>query len=90
MGKITVEKPTPETLRRLKVESWGIWECEISRFDWEYDETETCYILEGHVRVTTAEGETVEFGPGDLVVFPRGLKCTWDVSRPVRKHFQFS
>ncbi|NLH47135.1 MAG: cupin domain-containing protein [Myxococcales bacterium] len=90
MSMISVEKPTPETLRRLNVESWGIWECEISRFDWEYDETETCYILEGQVRVTTAAGETVEFGPGDLVVFPRGLKCTWDVSRPVRKHFQFS
>src|SRR5512132_3519779 len=36
-------------------------------------------------QVTTAEGEAVEFGAGDLVTFPRGLKCTWEVRKPIRK-----
>jgi len=35
--KITVEKPTRQFLEERKVSSWGIWEKEISRFDWHYD-----------------------------------------------------
>jgi uncharacterized protein len=34
----------------------------VSVFDWEYDATETCYVMEGEVKVTTSEGEAVEFG----------------------------
>ncbi len=37
----------------------------MSVFDWEYDATETCYVMEGEVKVTTSDGEAVEFGPGD-------------------------
>jgi uncharacterized cupin superfamily protein len=59
---------------------------EVSVFDWEYDATETCYVMEGEVKVTTPEGE---FGAGDLVTFPRGLKCTWNVRKPIRKHYRF-
>jgi uncharacterized cupin superfamily protein len=33
--------------------------------------------------------ETVSFGPGDMVVFPQGLDCTWNVKKTVRKHYQF-
>lgn len=33
--------------------------------------------------------EFVEIGPGDLVVFPKGLSCTWDVSVGVDKHYNF-
>jgi hypothetical protein len=28
-------------------------------------------------------------GKGDLVTFPTGMKCTWDVKVPVRKHYRF-
>lgn len=31
----------------------------------------------------------VEFGAGDLVEFPKGMKCTWDVSEAVDKHYNF-
>ena len=34
-------------------------------------------------------GEPVSFGAGDLVVFPEGLKCIWDIKSPVRKHYKF-
>lgn len=57
-------------------------------FDWHYDETETCYLLEGRVTVE-AEGKSVSFGKGDLVVFPQGLSCVWKVAEPVRKHYRF-
>lgn len=89
MGKIKVEKGSEEKLLDLGIENWSQWSCGVSKFDWEYDSTETCYLYEGQVKVTTPEGEEVNFGPGDIVVFPKGLKCTWDVSHPVRKRFKF-
>ncbi len=92
VAPIRVERaPTQDQLERLGVFDWPIWEKEVSRFDWEYDEPETCYFLEGQVRVEPApgQGEPVEFGRGCLVTFPRGLRCVWKVSQPVRKHYRF-
>jgi uncharacterized protein len=86
--RIKVGKPSAEAIAEMK--SCPTWSKEASIFDWEYDATETCFVLEGEVKVTTPEGEAVEFGPGDLVTFPRGLKCTWDVRKPILKHYRFS
>ena len=72
----------------MGVLSWPIWTCEISEFDWEYDDKESCYLLEGEVVVSTSL-ETVKFSSGDFVVFPKGLKCRWKVIKPVRKHYTF-
>jgi len=88
MSKITVERPTEDKLKQLGVEKWGTWECEVSVFDWAYTSQETCYFYEGHVIVETDE-EKVEINPGDLVVFPKDLKCKWNVNKPVRKAFKF-
>lgn len=85
--KIKVEKPSPETIAAMRREP--VWTKETSTFPWEYDMEETCYLLEGEVRVTTLEGAAVSFGAGDLVTFPKGLKCTWDIRKPVRKHYRF-
>ncbi|MBI4431677.1 MAG: cupin domain-containing protein [Candidatus Omnitrophica bacterium] len=87
--RVKIEKPTENKLAELKVKSWPIWTKEASTFDWSYDATETCYFLEGEVTVKTDRGE-VSFGKGDLVTFPKGLSCTWNVKKPVRKHYQFS
>ena len=89
MGKVKVGKATKEELQKLNVSGWPIWESEVKKFDWEYDDNETFYVLEGKVRVTTSDGEEVEFGKGDLVTFPRGVKCTWDVKEKIRKHYRF-
>lgn len=86
---IHVEKPTEEKLAELNVRSWPIWEKEVSEFPWYYDETETCYILEGDVEIKPEKGNPVSFGKGDLVVFKRGLSCTWKINKPVRKHYKF-
>ncbi len=88
MGKIIVEKPSQEKLDNLNVKSWGIWEKEPSTFPWHYDQKESCYILEGKVKVKT-DAEEVEFGKGDFVVFPEGLDCTWNVIEKVKKHYKF-
>lgn len=86
---IHVEKPTDEKLLELKVVSWPVWEKEISEFPWEYDEPETCFILESEVVVTHDAGAPVSFGKGDLVVFSAGLKCRWKINKAVRKHYKF-
>ena len=38
---------------------------------------------------TLEDGEEVEFGKGDLVRFPKGVKCTWDVKEKIRKLYRF-
>jgi len=88
--EVVVRKPSEEEIAKCK--SWPIWTCQTSQFDWDYDQTETCLILEGEVTVTDRpEGaESVTFGPGDIVVFPVGLECVWKVTQPVKKHYKFS
>ncbi|MBD1935962.1 cupin domain-containing protein [Microcoleus sp. FACHB-68] len=82
-------QPSEEHLNRLGVFSWGIWTKEVSEFPWMYDEAETCYFLEGDVVVTPAGGEPVQMGKGDLVTFPAGMSCTWNIRKDVKKHYQF-
>lgn len=82
--------PSEGELKNLNVESWDIWEKEKSIFDWSYSDTETCYILDGEVEVTdNSTGEKLEFKKGDLVQFPKGLECVWNVKKPVRKYYNF-
>jgi len=89
MGRIEKTRPDQKQLDDMGVLSWPIWTCGVSKFDWHYDQKETCYVLEGDVIVTTADDEQVRIGPGDLVVFPEGLDCVWDVKAPVKKHYRF-
>jgi uncharacterized cupin superfamily protein len=87
--EIKVEKLDRQKLDKMGVFGWPVWTKEASRFDWEYDSVEECYFLEGKVTVTAEGGRAVSFGKGDFVTFPKGLKCTWDVREPVRKHYNF-
>jgi uncharacterized cupin superfamily protein len=90
MGDIKIEKnPSRELLAKLGVEKWPIWTKEESEFPWSYDDTETCYLLEGEVEVTPDGGAPVKFGKGDLVTFPKGMSCKWKITRAVRKHYTF-
>lgn len=88
MSEIKIERPSQDRLRSLNIDSWSPWECEPSTFDWEYDSEETAYVFEGKVRVKTPSGET-EISKGDLVTFPKGLKCTWNVIEKIRKVYTF-
>ena len=88
--KIEVESnPSEDRLKELGVEEWPIWEKEESQFPWHYSDKETCYILEGAVTVTPEGDEPVEIRKGDLVVFPEGMACTWQVTKAIRKHYNF-
>ena len=87
--KIEIKKPDKTEIEEKGISSWPIWEKEVSRFDWYYDSTEECYLLQGSVEVITENGDKVTFGKGDFVTFPKGLSCTWDIKEPVRKHYHF-
>ncbi len=88
MDKISISQLSTEELSGKGVFSWPIWTCEVSEFPWTYADKETCYILEGEIEVSSTE-ETVSIKPGDFVIFPVGMSCTWKVSVPVRKHYNF-
>jgi uncharacterized cupin superfamily protein len=88
--EITIQhNPSPETLDALGVKSWPTWSKGIAKFPWTYDEAETCYFLEGEVVVTPDDGEPVTVGKGDLVIFPSGMSCTWNVQKALKKHYRF-
>lgn len=82
--------PDTESLEKLGVFTWPIWSKEASTFPWVYDSEETCYLLEGDVTVTPREGEAIRLQAGDLVTFPAGMSCTWQIHRAVRKHYVFA
>lgn len=84
--KITVRKPTEQ--EREEAKTWSTWSKEKSTFPWEYFEKETCLIIEGKAKVKTSE-EAVVFGKGDYVIFPEGLKCTWEIVGNIKKYYKF-
>ena len=56
---ILVKSPCPEsTFEELGIKSWPIWTCDVSSFDWAYEDKETCLLLEGEVTVTLRERKT--------------------------------
>jgi len=84
--EILVRAPTEDEAAHMK--SKPIWTCEVSEFDWHYDSEEVCLILEGEV--TVRHGATsVRIAAGDYVVFPAGLSCVWNVTKPIKKHYIF-
>jgi len=81
--------PSPEKLEQLGVYDWPIWEKQASTFPWTYDSSETCYLLQGRITVTPDGGDPVPLQAGDLVTFPAGMQCSWEIHEAVRKHYQF-
>ena len=84
--EIIVRKPTVSEGDEMR--AMPVWECDVSEFDWHYDSEEICLLIEGEVTVKHSGG-SVSFGAGDYVVFPKGLSCVWEVTRPVRKYYVF-
>ena len=89
MSKIIVEHhPSEDQLNTLGVSKWSTWSKEVSTFPWVFHEQEIAYILEGECVITPVGGSPVSFGKGDLVTFPGGMKATWEVKKPLHKHYK--
>jgi len=86
---VKIEKNPPESrLVELGVRTWRTWEGSPSKFPWEFQATETMYLLEGKVKVNVDGYDGwFEIGAGDLVVFPKEMKVTWDITEAVKKHY---
>ncbi len=65
----------------------GVWEVTPGVFDTTYPWEETFYILEGAVRLTDQDGETLSVGAGDQVFVSIGSTVRWDVGENLRKVF---
>ena len=89
MEIIVINNPDREILEQQGVYQWPIWQKEASEFPWSYDSAEVCYILEGKVTVTPQGGGAVTIGKGDLVTFPKGMSCHWNIHQDIRKHYNF-
>ena len=89
MSEVIISKLSEKEIREKNILTWPIWSKEKSRFEWYYESEEACLILEGEISVETANG-TYHIQAGDFVLFKKGLRCVWNVIRPVRKHYQFS
>ncbi|KAH9627446.1 hypothetical protein KSS87_006137 [Heliosperma pusillum] len=66
------------------------WSGQPGKMPWTFEGEETMYLLEGKVKVSVDGHEgSFEIGAGDLAVFPKGMKITWDVLEAVNKHYYF-
>lgn len=81
--------PSPAKLDVIGVPGWPYWRKEASTFVWHYDRTEICYLLRGRVTVTPDGGEPMTFERGDLITFPQGLSCTWEIHEDLEKQYTF-
>ena len=88
MEKVIIAKLSDKDIREKGIPAWPVWEKEVSRFYWEYEEDEECLVLEGEVDVETEAG-TFTIREGDFVTFKKGLKCTRDVRKAIRKQYNF-
>lgn len=89
MDKIKIIPMTIDEAKQYGVNDWSSWECEPSVFEWEYSEQEAAYVYEGDV-IVTSDYETVNITAGMMVSFPKGLKCTWEVKRTIKKAYCFN
>ena len=70
------------------IKNWPIWECKPSKFKWHYDDKETCLVIEGQAKIITQKGEIYIIRAGDLVEFPAGLECEWEITKSIKKHYR--
>lgn len=88
--KFEKKKPTEDEINEMRIKEWSVWTSPAPPgFDWEYDDKETFFILEGEAEIISGE-DKISFGPGDLVVvYPETKKCHWTVKKTIRKHYKF-
>ena len=87
--KIHIKSPcNASVIIQYGIKNWPIWQCEPSTFRWNYNEKEICFIIEGEANIKTEEGESFFIQSGDLIEFPEGLSCEWQIIKSIKKHFR--
>ena len=89
MVKVLIKSPCrASVIIQYGIKNWPIWECEPSNFSWNYNEKEICLIIEGEANIKTEAGESYYIQSGDLVEFPKGLCCEWQIIKSIKKHYR--
>jgi uncharacterized cupin superfamily protein len=65
----------------------GLWRSSVGAWRVSYSENELCVLTRGRVRVTSDDGATETFGPGDCFVMPAGYTGLWEVLEPAEKFY---
>ena len=86
--KMMIENLPNDAVAKRGIEKWPVWTKEVSRFDWYYDSNEECLIVDGEAKVEY-EGKTQVIKAGDFVTFKKGLRCVWNVIKPIKKYYNF-
>ena len=87
--KVLITSPcSASVIIQYGIKSWPIWECEPSKFPWNYDDNEIYLILEGLAKISTQNGDIYLIKAGDLVEFPAGLNSEWEVIKSIKKHYR--
>ena len=87
--KVIIKSPcSASIILQHGIKNWPIWECEPSNFSWNYNEKEICLIIKGEAKIKTEGGESYLIKSGDLVEFPAGLSCEWQIIKSFTKHFR--
>ena len=77
--------PSQVELDAMGVNCWAVSTQEVATFPWVYECDETCYFLQGNVTVTPDGGTPLTIVKGDLVTFPEGLHCTWEIHEEINE-----
>ena len=73
MKVIITSQYSASTIIQYGIESWPIWECEPSKFQWNYEDKEICSIIEGQAKISMKNGDIYLIKARDLVEFPAGV-----------------
>jgi uncharacterized protein len=88
MNKLEILKLEEAEIARRGIQNWPVWKKEVSCFLHTYEEDEHCLFIEGEV-IIESEGDKMTLHAGDYVIFRNGLKCIWDIRKPVKKYYHF-
>ena len=87
--EIKIKSPcNASTIIKYGIKSWPIWECKPSIFQWNYSDKETCLIIQGEATIKTSKNKSYLIKAGDLVTFPKGINCMWEIHKQIRKHYR--
>ncbi|MDF2809860.1 MAG: cupin [Microvirga sp.] len=66
--------------------SVGVWECTPGTFSAVRDtSSEICHLIFGRASLTSVDGFTSTYGPGDMIILPRGWRGEWTIIERARK-----
>jgi len=75
------------TTRGTQTYKAGMWRAGVSQCPYYFAADETFVMIHGVLRITTDDGQVMEFGPGDTASFALGTHSTWEVVEPVLHFF---